>query len=249
MSADTPNVTLKQPLSCGLTIAGSAFVVEFILMSVFEDLRLVQLSVELGAIVDGLLLGAIVGGFYLGHALWTYRRDTSVPKRALWSETATVCVLTMGFEASAHGPLNTLTAGLPAIVGSLTDALIMAFVVGLTTTWLVYVRLRVAAYGKRPRGFRVASLVLVLGALLAGLFLATIPAMSVVNNMMAWSRATGSADLVNLAGRQRMLSQVIGRQALLPSGAGETALAIAVETAEQEGARVDVLAREFVATS
>lgn len=247
MVADTPQITLKQPLICGLTIAGGAFVAEFVLMFLLEDLRLLKLSVELGAIADGFVLGLIVGGLYLARGLWVLRGSSSIPRRSLGFEAATVCVITMGFEAALHGPLNTWTAELPTIVGSLSDAVVMACVVGLLATWMVYVRLRVAAYGKPPRAFRAASGILILGALLAALFIATMPALNVGNNLLAWDRATGSAYLVNLAGRQRMLSQVIGRQALLPSGAGKAALAIAVETAEQEGARVDVLARDFVA--
>jgi len=230
-----------------MTAAATASV-ELVLARMFDENGIIPLPAEMSAIANGLLLGAIVGPLFFLLSSWSAVARGHVPFRARALDAATISVMAAGFEGVLHTPFHTLMAGFPPVVGAVVGALIVAIVLGSVATWLVFVRLRVAAHGKPlPKHGRIGA-VLVAGALLAATFVSAIPALSVFNNMMSWERTRGSGDLINVAGRQRMLSQMIGRLALMDVDSNNRALTEAIEIAHGEGARVDSLARGFVAS-
>jgi signal transduction histidine kinase/ActR/RegA family two-component response regulator len=231
-----------KPVRVGLVTATVAFAVELLVMEAFELKQLAFLPPEMQAIVDGMLLGLIVGPAYFFASRWWAGADG----HGRIADAITIALLAMGFEGVLHTPLNTLTADLPIFVGNVVNAAIVALVLGSLATWLMFVRRRVAAHGKPPNTRLPASSVLVAGALLAAAYVAAMPSLSVFNNMMSWERVRGSGELINLAGRQRMLSERIGRLALLPATSERQALTAAIAAATVEGTRVDELAEEFV---
>lgn len=231
------------PYKIGAATAFCTFVAELTISTAVSSGAINGLPIELAAIVDGAVLGVCVSVAYflLADRLGATGGKLSFPGRVV--DAFTIAVLTLGFEGALHTPVDAVTARLPVFFGTMLDATIIAIIVGCVAAWLIYVRKQV---GIRP-SIQAVGASLIAGAVLAAIYLSAIPALSVFNNMMAWERQSGAARLINLAGRQRMLSQQIGRLALLESPSeGRPRLSEAITTAAVEGRQVDSFATDFL---
>jgi PAS domain S-box-containing protein len=187
---------------------------------------------------NGVLVGAATWAAY--HAF-----DRNGPGRG--SNGLILGGVALCFELTLHVLFQALLPGDDTFAKAAANAIAVACAVGAVAAWLDTVDRRILeerALGAQPKPVAAS---LALGAALAALVVTATPALNGVSQARMVAAGDGATELVNLAGRQRMFSQRIGRLAMLDGPARRDELADAIAQANAQAAMLDAKTAAYVA--
>lgn len=190
------------------------------------------------AVLDGLLVGLATCGAYAAL-------DPKGPGRH--SNLFILGGVALCFELTLHVLFQALAPGEDTWAMALVNAVAVASAVAAVAAWLDFVDHRIIAeraLGAMPKPVAAS---LTIGAALAALVVTATPVLNGVSQARMVAGGEGAAELVNLAGRQRMFSQRIGRLAMLDGPVRRTDLADAVAQANAQAALLDAMTASYLA--
>lgn len=219
---------------------------EFLLMSAIDALGYVRGGGVFGGLVDGLLMGVIVGGFYLLTKSFSGREDAR-PGPALFMNAAVLGIVTLCFETALHVAIEEAGAGKEAVLVALANAAALGAIVAAAAAWLDLIERDVADHGGVRPAERSAHGVLILsGAVLMAVCVSVVPLVLIGTTARTLERTEGIAELVQLTGRQRTLSQRVVLVTHQPSPARHEELHANVDTMVAELGRIETLSRRLL---
>jgi PAS domain S-box-containing protein len=205
------------------------------------------------ALLDGLALGALVGAAHWALGLGERRRakgDRAAAGRAFSAIVASVILAALALTCEAT--LHVLIVEYGFFENSAEEAVVNAFIaaciVCAATAWLAFIDRLVEQerLSGEPR-LRTLGAPLLAGAVLVATCVTAVPVASAVNNALMWQRGIEGASLLNLSGRQRMLSQRIGRLAALDTLGRAGELRETIATMDAQGGRLRDISTRYLA--
>jgi len=223
-----------------LIAAGLAFVAEFATMLVLDVFAPRDLPLAVGGVIDGAAAAVLTGIAYyvlLGSERWGARASR-------FADAAIVCVVIFAYEAVLHPLTDRLAES--ELGKTAVDAIAVSIVAGLTAGWIGFLRRRQRMLDTQLSDERFWR-VLVMAAVVACAVASVVPLLAASNTRFNWERQAYGPQIINIAGRQRMVAQRIGRIALVdvPWSRGE--LRSEIVEAKEEIARLGSVARGYYA--
>ncbi len=198
-------------------------------------------------IINALVLAGVSGLMFLGLISWMDHVATNsrIPK-AHKTLALIVAHVTFSFEAVMY-PLTNETVAMLGVEGAaLADAGVLAVIVGAVSYWLISLDRRTMNYGE-SRKIRSAKSdrTLLVGVVFAACCAASVPFLASVNQQISWQKTGNTAEIIDLAGRQWLLSQRVNRFALSPDQADRRNLEQAIARAREQAIILDLLVTRY----
>lgn len=223
-------------------MAAAGFVTEYAIMSSFGSLLGVHADTALGAWVDATALGIAVATSFIVISIIAKRRQHA--RFGVFSGAVIVGLSSAVYEIAFH-PMGQALAEYSAQLSSLINAAMVAAIVGAVTAWVTNIgdQLIVLGVDRADDETISASRPVIVGAVFAALCGVGAPILMHLSNVGEEEARQSSEQILNVAGRQRMLSQRIGRLALQDN---EAALAAALKDAESQWAIASGLTAAYI---
>jgi PAS domain S-box-containing protein len=218
--------------------AGLAFVAEFATMLVLNALEPWDISLAIAGVIDGVVAAVLTGLAYfvlLGATRWGARASRL-------ADSLIVCVVIFSYGTVLH-PLCDRLAD-TAFDRTALNAIALSIVAGLTVCWIGFLRRRqqmLDTHHSDERFWRV----LVVAAAVAACGSAVVPLIAANNTRFNWERQAHGPEILNIAGRQRMFAQRIGRISLLDVPWSRSELRSEIAEAKEEIAGFSPVARAY----
>ncbi len=216
------------------TVAFTVFTVELLMMTFAQAFLGVRVDVGAFGFVDALVLATATFAAYLWSASAFGTKQAGLfPARVVSGLTLTA--LSLGTELCIHPVVLSAEHVVGRTASGILDALTLSTLLALATLWLTYLERSIEQLRRGNREPARVGGTLAAGAVLAASVAMAFPTFQAMNQRAVWRTTIDGAEIINLAGRQRMLSQRIGRLALLPPEKGAMELQQAIAQARREG--------------
>ncbi len=235
-----------------LKLSGTIAVVAFGLALALEASLLLILPAELpgawASLLDAIVIGLVMGAVHVGLVRWRDETGARSPASVYWAHGIIIAVVGFSHAYVLHSVLRNLESVLGVVPAIVANAAVLAVLLGGISAWLEFIRIQTKIQrGRFAYGTARLDRALVGGALLAALCITTVPMLSTIDTHINTRKSVDSGEILNLAGRQRMLSQQIGRLALTSGPGVREAMTDAIARAESQATRLGHLIDQYAA--
>jgi len=230
-------------LAIPLVVFAGVFLAEVTVMEWLEGSSVLDVRSEYSAYLDGALIGLVAAVVYwASRGAWKIGRDGRP-----WIANAVILAFVAAtYEIAVHQAVTDPHLSLNPLALSVLNGVLVAGVAGGCAAWLMFIDRRVDAANDdpAPRNAKVAGN-FIAAAVCVAVCVASVPAVMAWRETQAWVRATSSAQIVNLAARQRMLSQRTARLVLLKTPDARAQLATTLDDLADSRARLSALMQDY----